>query len=176
MNPLATDRIRLVLHRRHSGGSPSNSSFEPRRLWAWPLPHRMRSRLPAQGPDRRPSRRPRTRRPALAAGGDRRNRPRILQATSTAICVICKSLKRRRRGFDDSSSPSAKTPSRDIPFHRVHRGRKPAECGHSWRIVRTTAPGPRCHFGPVSVSLGPLSPTQPNHGRFGTDVGSPIIQ
>jgi hypothetical protein len=32
----------------------------------------------------------------------------ILQATSTAICVVCKSLQTRRRGFDESSSPSAK--------------------------------------------------------------------
>ena len=102
--------------------------------------------------------------------------PRILQSTSTAICVFRKPLKTRRRGFDDSSSPSAKTPLRDILFHRVHRGRKPAECGHSWRIVRTTAPGPRGHFGPVSVSFGPLSPTQPNHGHFGTDVGIQITQ
>jgi hypothetical protein len=81
-----------------------------------------------------------------------------------------------KRMFAASELPSAKTPSRDILFHRVHRGRNPAECGHSWRIVRTTAPGPRGHFGPVSVSRGPLSPTQPNHGHFGTDVESSIIQ
>ena len=37
-------------------------------------------------------------------------------------------------------------------------------------IIRTTRPHrPLRAF---SVSLGPLSPTQPNHGRFGTDVKS----
>ena len=35
---------------------------------------------------------------------------------------------------------------------------------------------PEAHFGPFFVSLGRLSPTQPNHGHFGTDVGSSIIQ
>jgi hypothetical protein len=83
---------------------------------------------------------------------------------------------RAKRMFAASELPSAKTLGRDIPFHRVHRGRKPAECGHSWRIVRTTAPGPRGHFRPFPASLRPLSLTQPNHGRFGTDVGSSIIQ
>jgi hypothetical protein len=36
--------------------------------------------------------------------------------------------------------------------------------------------GLRAHFGPFFVSLGPLSPKQPNHGHFGTDVESSIIQ
>jgi hypothetical protein len=36
-------------------------------------------------------------------------RPKILQATSTSAGVLCNPLKTRRRGFDDSSSPSAKT-------------------------------------------------------------------
>ena len=39
--------------------------------------------------------------------GSHQNRPEILQATSTAIRVVHKPLKTRRRGFDDSSSPSA---------------------------------------------------------------------
>jgi hypothetical protein len=34
--------------------------------------------------------------------------PTILQATYTTNGVVCKSLKRGRRGFDDSSSPSSK--------------------------------------------------------------------
>ena len=34
----------------------------------------------------------------------------------------------------------------------------------------------RAHFGPFFVSLGSLSPKQPNHGHFGTDVESSIIQ
>ena len=29
---------------------------------------------------------------------------------------------------------------------------------------------PQAYFEPFSVSLGPLSPTQPNHGHFGTDI------
>jgi hypothetical protein len=36
--------------------------------------------------------------------------------------------------------------------------------------------GSRAHFGPFFVSLGPLSPKQPNHGHFGTDVESSRIQ
>jgi hypothetical protein len=42
--------------------------------------------------------------------GLHRSRLTILQTTSTVICVVHKSLKTRKRGFDDSSSPSAKTP------------------------------------------------------------------
>jgi hypothetical protein len=34
-------------------------------------------------------------------------------STSTAICVVRNPLKTRRREFDDSSSPSAKTPLGD---------------------------------------------------------------
>jgi hypothetical protein len=48
-------------------------------------------------------------RPPVEAGdGDRQSRSKSLQATSTAICVVHKSLKKARRGFDESSSPSAK--------------------------------------------------------------------
>jgi hypothetical protein len=43
-------------------------------------------------------------------------------------------------------------------------------------IVRTTGTRPEAHFGPFSASLRPLSLTQPNHGRFGTDVGSSTNQ
>jgi hypothetical protein len=35
---------------------------------------------------------------------------------------------------------------------------------------------PEGHFGPFFVSLGRVSLTQPNHARFGTDVGSAQIQ
>jgi hypothetical protein len=61
-------------------------------------------------------------------------------------------------------------------FPLLIRGRKPAACGHSWQIVRTMGTGSRAHFGPFFVSLSPLSPKQPNHGHFGTDVESSIIQ
>ena len=76
-----------------------------------------------------------------------------------------------RECFWSHSSPSASLPSRDILFPLLISGRNPAECGHSWPFVRTTRTGLRAHFGPFSVSLGPLSPKQPNHGHFGTDVG-----
>jgi hypothetical protein len=72
--------------------------------------------------------------------------------------------------------PSASLPIRDILFPLPISGRNPAECGHSWQNVRTTAPGLRGQFGPFSVSLGPLSLKQPNHGHFGTDVETSIIQ
>jgi hypothetical protein len=114
--------------------------------------------------------------PTGASSGDRRNRPRILQATFTKISVVCKPLKKNERGFDDRTSPSAKTPCRDILFPWVHRGRKPAEYGHFRRIVRTTMRRLLPHCRPFSASLRPLSPKQPNHGHFGTDVESSIIQ
>jgi hypothetical protein len=37
------------------------------------------------------------------------------------------------------------------------------------RFFRTARPAHEPHFGLFSVSLGALSPTQPNHGHFGTD-------
>jgi hypothetical protein len=67
-------------------------------------------------------------------------------------------------------------PSRDILFPLPISGRKPADCGHSWQIVRTMRSGWRGHFGPFPVSLGPLSPTQPNHAQFGTDIRSSTEQ
>jgi hypothetical protein len=67
-------------------------------------------------------------------------------------------------------------PSRDILFPLLIRGCNPADCGHSWQIVRTMRTGLRAHFGPFFVSRGSLSPKQPNHGHFGTDVESSIIQ
>jgi hypothetical protein len=46
---------------------------------------------------------------AIARGDGRHGRPGIRQASSTTICVVRKSLILQKRGFDDSSSPSAKT-------------------------------------------------------------------
>ena len=83
---------------------------------------------------------------------------------------------RAKRMFAASEPPSANTPSRDILFPLLISGRKPAEWGHSGQIVRTMRTGSSVHFGPFFVSLGPVSPKQPNHGHVGTDVGSLIIQ
>ena len=94
----------------------------------------------------------------------------VLQSTSITIRVICKPLKIGRRGFADSSSPSAKMPSWDILFSALCRGRNRAEFGPSRPFFRTTGTGPQAHFGPFSLSVGLPSLTQPNHGRFGTDV------
>jgi hypothetical protein len=107
---------------------------------------------------------------------DRQSSLRILQATSTATCVVRKSLKKRRRGFDHSSSPSASLPIRDILFGHPGAGPNGAECGPFRPFVRTTGTGPGAHFGLFSVSLRPFSRTQPNHGHSGTDVGSAINQ
>jgi hypothetical protein len=63
-------------------------------------------------------------------------------------------------------------PSRDILFQLLISGRKPAECGHSGQIIRTTGTGLRAHLGPFSAFLRPLSLTQPNHAHFGTVVES----
>jgi hypothetical protein len=46
-------------------------------------------------------------------GQDRFGGPRILQATSTVICVVRKRLKTRQSRFDDSTSPSANMPYAD---------------------------------------------------------------
>ena len=113
----------------------------------------------------------------LRGGGDRHSELRILQATSTTICVVRKSLKTRRRGFDDSSSPSARHPMSGHSFSAPDpRSETRRTAGFSGHLSEPRGPPPRAHFGPFSVSLGPLSPTQPNHGHFGTDVESSIIQ
>jgi hypothetical protein len=70
------------------------------------------------------------------------------------IRVVRKALKMRQRGFDDSSSSFASLLSRDILFPLLISGRKPAQCGHSRQIVRTTETTVRAHFGPFSASLG----------------------
>ena len=82
----------------------------------------------------------------------------------------------RERNAGSNPTPSAKTPSRDILFRRSADGRNGAEFVHSRRYVRTTRAGRQPLFGPVGASLRPLSLTQPNHGHFGTDVESSIIQ
>jgi hypothetical protein len=81
-----------------------------------------------------------------------------------------------RECFWSHSSPSAKTLCRDILFRPLASGRNHAECGLFWPFVRTTHPARKAHFAPFSASLRPLSLTQPNHGRFGTDVESSEIQ
>ena len=69
--------------------------------------------------------------------------------------------------------PPPSTPMSGHSFSALITGRNAAECGPSRPFVRTTRTGSRAHFGPFSVSLGPLSPTQPNHGHFGTVVEKP---
>ena len=78
--------------------------------------------------------------------------------------------------FWSRSSPSANTPSRDILFPAARIGRNPAECRRFCSFIRTTDTGREARFGPFSVSLRPLSLTQPNHARFGTDVRTALIQ
>jgi hypothetical protein len=74
--------------------------------------------------------------------------------------------------FWSRTSPSASLSSGDILFPLPISGRNRAERGHLRPFVRTTSTGPGAHFGPFCVSVSALSLTQPNHGRFGTDVGS----
>ena len=101
-------------------------------------------------------------------------------ATDVCACKLMPYIKtvdsngrwRARADGSIADTPSAKTPSRDILFLLLTRRRKPAERGHSRQIVRTMRTGWRAHFGPFAVSLAPLSPKQPNHGRFGTVVRS----
>jgi hypothetical protein len=76
-----------------------------------------------------------------------------------------------KRMFAPSGLPSASLPIWDILFPPLFSGRKPAECGHSGQIVRTTRPLDGPTSGRLSSLSGPLSPRQPNHGHFGTDVG-----
>jgi hypothetical protein len=68
--------------------------------------------------------------------------------------------------------PSASLAIRDILFQRSADSRNGAECGRFRPSVRTTGTRPEAHLGPFSVSLRPLSLTQPNHGHFGTVVRS----
>jgi hypothetical protein len=55
--------------------------------------------------------------------------------------------------FAASELPSANTPCRDILFPLLIRGRKAADCGRSWQIVRTMRTGSR----PVSGRFSSLS-------------------
>jgi hypothetical protein len=104
----------------------------------------------------------------------------------TPRCERRTSTKRRngtrvRRSSNDrtiSSHParSASLPIRDILFPAARIGRNPAECRRFCSFIRTTDTGREARFGPFSVSLRPLSLTQPNHARFGTDVRTALIQ
>ena len=78
----------------------------------------------------------------------------------------------RERTVGSNPTPSANLVSRDILFPLLIRSRKPAERGVFRPFVRTMRTGWRAHFGRFAVSLAPLSPKQPNHGRFGTVVRS----
>jgi hypothetical protein len=68
------------------------------------------------------------------------------------------------------SSPSASLASRDILFSALSNGQNPAERGRLRSFFRTKDPARKPHFGLFSVSLRPLSLTQPNHAHFSTDV------
>jgi hypothetical protein len=81
-----------------------------------------------------------------------------------------------KRMFAASELPSASLASRDILFPALVAGRNGAERGLLRRFFRTTRTGRQARFGRSSVSLRAISLTQPNHGDFGTDVGSSIIQ
>jgi hypothetical protein len=89
---------------------------------------------------------------------------------------VTRKSKRGKRMFAASELPSASLASRDILFQALSTGRNAAECQALRPFIRTTGGGPEAHFGPFSVSLGRLSLRQPNHGHFGTDVESSIIQ
>jgi hypothetical protein len=100
--------------------------------------------------------------------GSQRQRHRLTRRTMDADRgSACEAQRKEcsRRVF-----PSAKTPCRDILFRHSAQGQNPAACGRSRQYVRTTDPARKAHFGPFFVSLGPLSPTQPNHGHSSTDV------
>ena len=68
--------------------------------------------------------------------------------------------------------PSASLPSRDILFPAPGADPNAAECGRLRPSIRTTDPAREADFAPFSGSLTPLSLTQLNHARFGTDVRS----
>jgi hypothetical protein len=107
---------------------------------------------------------------AVAAARDETTRKNPVQAS----VVACRS--RAKRMFAASEPPSASLPIRDILFPLVVSGWNGAEFGALRPHVRTNDTGRGARFGPFLVSLGPLSQRQPNHGHFGTDVESSIIQ
>ena len=117
--------------------------------------------------------------PAFAAGGDRRypsqhpHRPvcrcssgehrrwrNFLQSISTAICVIRNPLNLAKRGFDDSFSPSAKTPSGNTLSTRGTGSLKPRSGisrGLLFRLRPEQAQNPLSDPGFLqSCSLGPF--------------------
>jgi hypothetical protein len=106
---------------------------------------------------------PGLRRRLVDTRGDAVNTEVVLQRTTA------------KRMFAASELPSAKTPCRDILFPALSAGLNPAELGPSGVISEPRAPARR-PFRVISVSLGQVFLTQPNHARFGTDVGSGEIQ
>jgi hypothetical protein len=106
----------------------------------------------------------------VAAARDETTRKNPVQAS----VVACRS--RAKRMFAASEPPSASLPIRDILFPLVVSGWNGAEFGALRPHVRTNDTGRGARFGPFLVSLGPLSRRQPNHGHFGTDIESSIIQ
>ncbi len=107
---------------------------------------------------------------AIAAAGDRRNCHRIFQASSTKIRVLHNLLIFKLRRFAGSLSRTASLTIRDILFHALGPGLKGAECGPLRPSIRTMRGGRQAHLARFSVSPRPLSLTQLNHARFGTDV------
>jgi hypothetical protein len=100
-------------------------------------------------------------------------------------------LERERRSASPPPGSISKPSEKNVSGERASL-RQEALSGHSF-----SAPDPRsetrrlrpflancpnhedrleAHFGPFFASLGSLSPKQPNHGHFGTDVESSIIQ
>jgi hypothetical protein len=67
-------------------------------------------------------------------------------------------------------SPFASRPTRDILYRTSEDGRNGAEIWAFAAICPNHRAGRPAHSGRFSASLRTLSLTQPNHGRFGTDV------
>jgi hypothetical protein len=125
------------------------------------------SAVAARGANGRLRCRPRP--PAVAAEPPRRVQDSPGNIHHNRCC--CKSLKTRRRGFDDSSSPSASLPIRDILIWSP----EPAGMAQNLGVRAHTSEPPGHANGPfraVSRLSRATFSTQPNHGRFGTDVES----
>ena len=91
-----------------------------------------------------------------------------LQRTELASATTCRSPG-ARRGFDDSSSPSAKPPIRDILFPLLISGRKPAEVRPSPANCPNHEDGLRGPFWAIScLSSAPFSDaTEPRPFWYG---------
>jgi hypothetical protein len=113
---------------------------------------------------------------SISTSAKRYVKRRVLVRPPNRADMRYKGKAQRKRMFAASELPSASLAIRDCLFRHPGDGRNGAECGRLRPFVRTRRGGRQVYSGRFSVSLLPLSLTQPNHAHFGTVVESTTNQ